>query len=186
MERIASEPCGVLIILRQHESAREIVQSVRAIGHGAEAARRAAPSRRWRRATDLRHRRARSCRTSASPACGCCLRRNRCSASRLSGWNRGYVRLRPPATGRMTRSGPGAACACLPRHVGEARTWSARPIDVPRVVEGDLQARDLRFAILASRFNDFVVDRLVHGALDQLRRQGGDRRAVDLVRVPGA
>jgi 6,7-dimethyl-8-ribityllumazine synthase len=56
----------------------------------------------------------------------------------------------------------------------------------PRVIEGDLQARDLRFAILASRFNDFVVDRLVQGALDQLRRQGVSEKQIDVVRVPGA
>ncbi len=56
----------------------------------------------------------------------------------------------------------------------------------PRVIEGDLQARDLRFAILASRFNDFVVDRLVRGALDLLRRQGVSEKQIDVVRVPGA
>ena len=56
----------------------------------------------------------------------------------------------------------------------------------PRVIEGDLQARDLRFAILASRFNEFVVDRLVQGALDQLRRQGVSDKQIDIVRVPGA
>ena len=56
----------------------------------------------------------------------------------------------------------------------------------PRVIEGDLQARDLRFAILASRFNDFVVDRLGQGALDQLRRQGVSEKQIDVVRVPGA
>jgi 6,7-dimethyl-8-ribityllumazine synthase len=55
-----------------------------------------------------------------------------------------------------------------------------------RVIEGDLQARDLRFAILASRFNEFVVDRLVQGALDQLRRQGVSDKQIDIVRVPGA
>jgi 6,7-dimethyl-8-ribityllumazine synthase len=56
----------------------------------------------------------------------------------------------------------------------------------PRVIEGDLQARDLRFAILASRFNEFVVDRLVQGALDLLRRHGVSEKQIDIVRVPGA
>jgi 6,7-dimethyl-8-ribityllumazine synthase len=56
----------------------------------------------------------------------------------------------------------------------------------PRIIEGDLQARDLRFAILASRFNEFVVDRLVQGALDLLRRHGVSEKQIDIVRVPGA
>lgn len=59
-------------------------------------------------------------------------------------------------------------------------------MDVPRIIEGDLQARDLRFAILASRFNEFVVDALVRGALDTLRRHGASDKQVDVIRVPGA
>jgi 6,7-dimethyl-8-ribityllumazine synthase len=55
-----------------------------------------------------------------------------------------------------------------------------------RVIEGDLQARDLKFAIVASRFNDFVVDRLVKGAIDALRRHGASDAQIDIVRVPGA
>ena len=41
-------------------------------------------------------------------------------------------------------------------------------MDTPRVIEGDLQVRDLRFVVLASRFNEFVVEALVRGALDTL------------------
>jgi 6,7-dimethyl-8-ribityllumazine synthase len=59
-------------------------------------------------------------------------------------------------------------------------------METPRIIEGDLQARDLRFAILASRFNEFVVDRLVQGALDLLRRHGVSEKQIDIVRVPGA
>ena len=59
-------------------------------------------------------------------------------------------------------------------------------MELPRVIEGDLQARDLRFAILASRFNEFVVDRLVQGALDLLRRHGVSEKQIDIIRVPGA
>lgn len=59
-------------------------------------------------------------------------------------------------------------------------------MDTPRVIEGDLQARDLRFVILASRFNEFVVDTLVRGALDALRRHGASDKQVEVVRVPGA
>ena len=55
-----------------------------------------------------------------------------------------------------------------------------------RVIDGDLQARDLKFALVASRFNEFVVDRLVKGAIDALRRHGASDAQIDLVRVPGA
>jgi 6,7-dimethyl-8-ribityllumazine synthase len=55
-----------------------------------------------------------------------------------------------------------------------------------RKLEGDLVARDLRFAIVASRFNEFVVDRLVDGAIDVLVRHGASEKNLELVRVPGA
>jgi 6,7-dimethyl-8-ribityllumazine synthase len=53
-------------------------------------------------------------------------------------------------------------------------------------IEGHLQAKGLRFALVASRFNDFIVDRLVGGAVDALLRHGGDRENLSIVRVPGA
>lgn len=59
-------------------------------------------------------------------------------------------------------------------------------MEKPRVIEGDLQVRDLRFAVLASRFNDFVVEGLVRGALDALRRHGATEQQIEVVRVPGA
>lgn len=55
-----------------------------------------------------------------------------------------------------------------------------------RTIEGDLIARDLRFAILASRFNSLVVDRLIEGAVDALVRHGASEKALELIRVPGA
>ena len=56
-----------------------------------------------------------------------------------------------------------------------------------RVIEGTLIVpKGARFAIVASRFNHFVVDRLVEGALDALARHGVEPQAVTLVRVPGA
>lgn len=55
-----------------------------------------------------------------------------------------------------------------------------------RKLEGDLVARDLRFAIVASRFNEFVVDRLVGGAIDALVRHGASEKNLEIVRVPGA
>ncbi len=55
-----------------------------------------------------------------------------------------------------------------------------------RIIEGDLQARDLRFTIVAARFNDFVVERLIDGAVDALKRHGAAVAQLELVRVPGA
>ena len=55
-----------------------------------------------------------------------------------------------------------------------------------RIIEGQLVVRDARFAILSARFNELVVDRLVEGALDALRRHGAGEADVHLVRVPGA
>ena len=55
------------------------------------------------------------------------------------------------------------------------------------IVEGQLVApANARFAIVASRFNHFIVDRLVEGALDAISRHGGDLHKTTLVRVPGA
>ena len=57
---------------------------------------------------------------------------------------------------------------------------------MPTVIEGDFAPPAGRFAVAAARFNDVVVDRLLAGALDALRRHGvGDDR-IDVVRVPGA
>lgn len=57
----------------------------------------------------------------------------------------------------------------------------------PRVVEGTLVVPEgARFAVVASRFNHFIVDRLVDGALDALARHGGQKAQVTVVRVPGA
>lgn len=55
-----------------------------------------------------------------------------------------------------------------------------------RIVEADLVARDLRVAIVAARFNDFVVARLVDGAIDALVRHGASEKNLEVVRVPGA
>ena len=52
-------------------------------------------------------------------------------------------------------------------------------------IEGHLQAQDLKFTIIASRFNDFIVDRLIGGAVDYLLRHGATRENITLIRVPG-
>jgi 6,7-dimethyl-8-ribityllumazine synthase len=59
-------------------------------------------------------------------------------------------------------------------------------MDNIRTISGDLVARDLRFAIVASRFNDLVVDSLIRGAVDALLRHGASEKQVEIIRVPGA
>jgi 6,7-dimethyl-8-ribityllumazine synthase len=54
------------------------------------------------------------------------------------------------------------------------------------VKEGDLVVRDARIALLVSRFNSFVVESLLEGAIDTLKRHGADERDLEIVRVPGA
>ena len=55
-----------------------------------------------------------------------------------------------------------------------------------RIVEGDLRVGDLRIALVASRFNESIVDRLVKGAVETLAGHGADPASLELVRVPGA
>ena len=55
-----------------------------------------------------------------------------------------------------------------------------------KTIEGQLNASGLKFAIVATRFNDFIVDRLVAGAVDYLSRHGGSTEDMTIVRVPGA
>ncbi|OPY02922.1 MAG: 6,7-dimethyl-8-ribityllumazine synthase [Syntrophorhabdus sp. PtaB.Bin047] len=54
------------------------------------------------------------------------------------------------------------------------------------VREGKLNAKGFRFAIVVSRFNSFITDRLVEGALDALKRHGADENKIDIYRVPGS
>jgi len=54
------------------------------------------------------------------------------------------------------------------------------------MIEGELLARDLRFAFVAARFNDFLVEPLIRGALDALKRHGSSEKQIEIVRVPGA
>ncbi len=55
-----------------------------------------------------------------------------------------------------------------------------------KTIEGKLHADGLKFAIVASRFNDFIVDKLVSGAVDYLLRHGAKNEDLVLVRVPGS
>ena len=55
-----------------------------------------------------------------------------------------------------------------------------------KTIEGKLSAHNMRFCLVVSRFNSFVVESLVAGALDTLRRHGAEDSDITLVRVPGA
>lgn len=56
----------------------------------------------------------------------------------------------------------------------------------PKKVDGGLKADGLRFAIVVSRFNSFITERLLAAAVDALGRAGADGKNVEVVRVPGA
>ena len=58
--------------------------------------------------------------------------------------------------------------------------------DAVKEVSGNLDAKGLRVALVASRFNSFLVEQLVKGAVDAFVRHGGDEGDLTLVRVPGA
>jgi 6,7-dimethyl-8-ribityllumazine synthase len=53
-------------------------------------------------------------------------------------------------------------------------------------VEGALSAKDSRFALVVSRFNDFIGQKLVEGAIDCIRRHGGSEENITIYRCPGA
>ena len=57
---------------------------------------------------------------------------------------------------------------------------------MPKIIEGNLTAEGLRLAIVNSRFNSFITDRLQEGALDAIKRHGGDAEGVVIYRCPGA
>jgi len=59
-------------------------------------------------------------------------------------------------------------------------------MDKIRTIEGDVVVRDGRFAIVATRFNDFIVESLIKGAVHCLRQHGADDGNIEIIRVPGA
>jgi len=59
-------------------------------------------------------------------------------------------------------------------------------MDNIKTTEGDVIVRDGRFAIVASRFNEFIVESLIKGALHCLRQHGAADGDIEIVRVPGA
>ena len=56
----------------------------------------------------------------------------------------------------------------------------------PKVHQGILRAEGIRFAIIASRWNDFITGRLVEGAIDALERLGATEDSVEIFKVPGS
>jgi 6,7-dimethyl-8-ribityllumazine synthase len=55
-----------------------------------------------------------------------------------------------------------------------------------KTIEGNLRVHNARFCLVVSRFNSFVVESLLNGALDTLKRHGAEDADLTLVRVPGA
>jgi 6,7-dimethyl-8-ribityllumazine synthase len=56
----------------------------------------------------------------------------------------------------------------------------------PKVHQGRLNAQGFRFALVVSRWNDFLTSKLTEGALDALERLGADESAVEIFKVPGS
>lgn len=56
----------------------------------------------------------------------------------------------------------------------------------PTKIRGDINAEGLRFALVVSRFNSFITERLLQGGLDALERSGANGKNVDIVHVPGS
>lgn len=57
---------------------------------------------------------------------------------------------------------------------------------MPKILEAKLNAEGKKFALVVSRFNDFITDKLVSGAIDALVRCGAKDEEIDLVKVPGS
>ena len=57
---------------------------------------------------------------------------------------------------------------------------------MPKVTEGKLNARGLKFGIVVSRFNDFICEHLLSGAMDVLVRNGAEDGNIEVFKVPGA
>ena len=55
-----------------------------------------------------------------------------------------------------------------------------------KTIEGELQVRNARFCLVVSRFNSFIVEGLLDGAVDTLKRHGAEEADLTVVRVPGA
>ncbi len=57
---------------------------------------------------------------------------------------------------------------------------------MPKIIEANFIAKGKKFAVVVGRFNDFISDRLLSGAVDALLRSGAEEKDIDIVKVPGA
>jgi 6,7-dimethyl-8-ribityllumazine synthase len=57
---------------------------------------------------------------------------------------------------------------------------------MPKIIQGDLTAKGLKFGIVTARFNDFITSRLLDGAIDALQRHGAVESDIEVLKVPGA
>ena len=57
---------------------------------------------------------------------------------------------------------------------------------MPQIHQGNWNAKGKRFALVASRWNEFIADKLIEGALDALAKSGADEGAIEIFRCPGA
>jgi 6,7-dimethyl-8-ribityllumazine synthase len=58
--------------------------------------------------------------------------------------------------------------------------------NIMKIIEGELQAKSLKFAIVISRFNEFITGKLLEGAKDALLRHGAKEEDIEVVKVPGS
>ena len=68
----------------------------------------------------------------------------------------------------------------------EVGFWESESLPGVDAVEGDLSAAGMRFAVVTTRWNTVITDRLLQGSLDCLRRSGAAKADIEVVRVPGA
>ncbi len=57
---------------------------------------------------------------------------------------------------------------------------------MPKELKGSLNAKGLRLGVIVSRFNEFVTERLLNGALEALKQAGAEKKRIEVVRVPGS
>ncbi|HEX7416318.1 MAG TPA: 6,7-dimethyl-8-ribityllumazine synthase [Smithellaceae bacterium] len=57
---------------------------------------------------------------------------------------------------------------------------------MPKIIEGKIVAKGMKFGIVASRFNDFICSRLIDGAVDALMRAGAEEKDIAIYKVPGS
>jgi 6,7-dimethyl-8-ribityllumazine synthase len=96
------------------------------------------------------------------------------------------IKLQAPESGIEIGLGEGFPDADLPKGHGRLAVFSYRENWRQPVKQGSLDAAGLRFAAVVSRFNSFITERLLAGALDALRMSGAKSEDIEIVRVPGA